>query len=121
MGNGESDKQILAKMRFFALAIPDSRFSVPGFNTVAPVRLSSDHSAMSTVVPFKAKGVRIALREAFDAHIPMRFARERIQPGWIHGFVVGLSRDFCLIAEVGDTMRFDGYVVIAIADLSQIE
>ena len=121
MGNGESDKQILAKMRFFALAIPDSRFSVPGFNTVAPVRLSSEHSAMSTVVPFKAKGVRIALREAFDGHIPMRFARERIQPGWIHGFVVGLSRDFCLIAEVGDTMRFDGYVVIAIADLSQIE
>lgn len=51
----------------------------------------------------------------------MRFARERIQPGWIHGYIVGLSRDFCLIAEVGDAMRFDGYVVLAIADLSQIE
>ncbi len=76
---------------------------------------------MSTVVPFKSRGVRVALREALEARIPMRLARERIQPGWIHGYVIGLSRDFCLIAEVGDAMRFDGYVVVLIADLSQIE
>lgn len=76
---------------------------------------------MSTVVPFKSRGVRAALREALDARIPMRLARERIQPGWIHGYVIGLSRDFCLIAEVGDAMRFDGYVIVLIADLSQIE
>lgn len=61
------------------------------------------------------------MRESFEQRIPMRFARERIQPGWIHGYIVGLSRDFCLIAEVGDAMRFDGYVVLAIADLTQIE
>jgi hypothetical protein len=76
---------------------------------------------MSTVVPFKSRGVRAVLREAFEAHIPMRYARERIQPGWIHGYVIGLSREFCLIAEVGDAMRYDGYVVVSIADLSQIE
>jgi hypothetical protein len=76
---------------------------------------------MTTVVPFKSRGVRAVLRESFEQRIPMRFARERIQPGWIHGYIVGLSRDFCLIAEVGDAMRFDGYVVLAIADLSQIE
>ena len=61
------------------------------------------------------------LREAYEAHIPMRLARERIQPGWIHGYVIGLSREFCLIAEVGDAMRFDGYVVVLITDLSQME
>ena len=76
---------------------------------------------MSTVVPFKSRGIRVVLRESFEQRIPMRFARERIQPGWIHGYIVGLSRDFCLVAEVGDAMRFDGYVVLAIADLSQIE
>lgn len=76
---------------------------------------------MSTVVPFKSRGSRAVLRESFEQRIPMRFARERIQPGWIHGYIVGLSRDFCLIAEVGDAMRFDGYVVLAIADISQIE
>lgn len=76
---------------------------------------------MTTVVPFKSRGVRAVLRESFEQRIPMRFARERIQPGWIHGYIVGLSRDFCLIAEVGDAMRFDGYVVLAIADLTQIE
>ena len=76
---------------------------------------------MSTVVPFRSTGVRVILREALEARIPMRFSREKVQPGWIHGYVVGLSRDFCLIAEVGDAMRFDGYVVLTIADLSQIE
>ncbi len=76
---------------------------------------------MSTVVPFKSRGLRAVLRESLEQRVPMRFARERIQPGWIHGYVIGLSRDFCLIAEVGDAMRFDGYVVLAIADLSQIE
>src|SRR5690606_26078765 len=39
----------------------------------------------------------------------------------IHGYVVGLSREFCLIAEVGDAMRFDGYIAIAIADISSLE
>ncbi len=76
---------------------------------------------MSTVVPFRSKGVRAVLRESFEQRIPMRFARERIQPGWIHGYIVGLSREFCLVAEVGDAMRFDGYVVLAITDLTQIE
>ncbi len=76
---------------------------------------------MNTVVPFKSRGIRVVLRESFEQRVPMRFARERIQPGWIHGYIVGLSRDFCLVAEVGDAMRFDGYVVLAIADISQIE
>lgn len=76
---------------------------------------------MTTVVPFKARGARADLREALEQRIPMRIQRERLQPGVIHGYVVGLSRDFCLIAEVGDAMRFDGYVAIAVADISSLE
>jgi hypothetical protein len=76
---------------------------------------------MSTVVPFKARGVRAELREALDQRIPLRVQRERLQPGVIHGYVVGLSRDFCLIAEVGDAMRFDGYIAIAVSDVSALE
>ncbi|ANB16607.1 hypothetical protein [Dokdonella koreensis] len=76
---------------------------------------------MSTVVPFKARGIRAALREGMESRIPMRFQRERIHPGVIHGFVIGLSRDFCLIAEIGDALRFDGYLAVAITDLSLVE
>ncbi|MET0225403.1 MAG: hypothetical protein ABW187_03090 [Dokdonella sp.] len=76
---------------------------------------------MSTVVPFKARGARAELREALEQRIPLRVQRERLQPGVIHGYVVGLSRDFCLIAEVGDAMRFDGYIAIAVSDISALE
>lgn len=76
---------------------------------------------MTTVVPFKARGARADLREALELRVPMRIQRERLQPGVIHGYVVGLSRDFCLIAEVGDAMRFDGYVALAVADISALE
>jgi hypothetical protein len=76
---------------------------------------------MTTVVPFKARGARAELREALEQRIPLRIRRDRLQPGVIHGYVVALSREFCLVAEVGDALRFDGYVAIAIADISQIE
>jgi hypothetical protein len=76
---------------------------------------------MTTVVPFKARGARAELREAFEQRIPLRILRERLHAGVIHGYVIGMSRDFCLIAEVGDTMRYDGYIAIAIADISALE
>lgn len=76
---------------------------------------------MSTVVPFKARGIRAELRAALEQRIALRVLRERLQPGVIHGYVVALSRDFCLFAEVGDSMRFDGYIAIAIADISIME
>lgn len=76
---------------------------------------------MTTVVPFKARGLRAELREALDRRMPMRLLRERLQPGLVHGYVIGLSRDFCLIAEVGDNLRFDGYLAVAIADLTSVE
>lgn len=76
---------------------------------------------MTTVVPFKARGVRAELQRALDERAPVRIHRERIQPGVIHGYVVGLSRDFCLIAEVGDAIRFDGYIAIAVADISALD
>lgn len=76
---------------------------------------------MTTVVPFKARGVRVELREALEQHIPLRLQRDGLQPGVIHGYVVGLSREFCLIAEVGDAMRFDGFIAIAISDISTLE
>ena len=76
---------------------------------------------MTTVVPFKARGVRAELKRALDERVPVRVERERVQPGTIHGYIVGLSRDFCLVAEVGDAIRFDGYLAIGIADISTIE
>ncbi len=76
---------------------------------------------MSTVVPFKARGVRAELRDAFERRVPLRILRDRLQPGVIHGYVVALSKDFCLLAEVGDAIRFDGYIAIAVADISALE
>jgi hypothetical protein len=76
---------------------------------------------MTTVVPFKARGVRAELKRALDERVPVRVQRERVQAGTTHGYIVGLSRDFCLIAEVGDAIRFDGYLAIAVADITSIE
>ncbi len=76
---------------------------------------------MSTVVPFRARGPRAELQAAFEHRLPMRIQRDNLQPGMIHGYVVGLSRGFCLIAEVGDAMRFDGYIAIAVGDISALE
>lgn len=76
---------------------------------------------MTTVVPFKARGVRAELKRSLDERVPVRILRERVQPGAVHGYVIGLSRDFCLVAEVGDAIRFDGYLAIAVADISAIE
>jgi len=76
---------------------------------------------MTLVIPFKARGVRAELQRALEERAPVRIHRERIQPGVIHGYVVGLSRDFCLIAEVGDAIRFDGYIAIAVADISALD
>ena len=76
---------------------------------------------MTTVVPFKARGMRAELKRSLDERVPVRIHREQIQSGVIHGYIVGLARDFCLIAEVGDAMRFDGYLVVAVADITQLE
>jgi hypothetical protein len=76
---------------------------------------------MTTVVPFKARGMRAELQRALDERAPVRILRERIQSGVIHGYVIGLSRDFCLVAEVGDAIRFDGYLAIAIADVTSLD
>ena len=76
---------------------------------------------MSKVVPFKSRGMRSELREALQQRVPVRIERERIQSGIVHGYVVGLSNEYCLIAEIGDALRFDGYLAVAIADLTHIE
>lgn len=76
---------------------------------------------MNNVVAFKARGVRAELRAAFEQRLPLRIQRDRLQPGTIHGFVAALSRDFCLVAEVSDSMHFDGCIAIAIADITALE
>jgi hypothetical protein len=79
------------------------------------------HRDESNVVQFRGRGVRAQLREAMDARVPLQLARERIAPGWVHGYVIGLSSEFCLVAEVSDAMRFDGFLVVAVGDVSAVE
>lgn len=88
---------------------------------VAAAGVVADHSGMSKVVPFKARGVRVLLRESLESRQPLRFQRDGMQPGMIHGFVVGMSPEFCLIAEIGDSLRLDGYLAVAIVDLTLVE
>jgi len=76
---------------------------------------------MTNIVKFKARGPRAYLREAQEQHIPVRVKREGIDPGWVHGMIVDVSADFVLIAEISDSMRFDGYLVIALGDVSHAE
>jgi len=79
------------------------------------------HRDSSNIVQFRGRGVRAQLREALDARAPVQLARERVSPGWIHGYIIGLSAEFCLVAEVSDAMHFDGFLVIAVSDVSTVE
>ncbi len=79
------------------------------------------HRESNNVVQFRGRGTRAQLREALEGRVPMRLIRERISPAWTHGYVVGLSAEFCLIAEVSDAMRFDGFLAVAIGDISAVE
>lgn len=76
---------------------------------------------MTNIVQFKARGPRAYLREAMEQRVPLRLRREGIDVGWIHGFVADLSAQFVLMAEVADSMRFDGFLVIALADVTEAE
>src|SRR5690606_17455075 len=82
---------------------------------------SRTHERMSKVLPFKSRGLRNELREAMQQRTPVRLEREPIQHGVLHGYVIGLSSDFCLIAEIGDAMRLDGYLVVAVGDITHLE
>ncbi len=75
----------------------------------------------SNVVQFRGRGARAQLREALETRAPVRVARENISDAWVHGFVVDLSAEFCLIAEVNDTMHFDGFLVLAAGDVTTVE
>ncbi len=79
------------------------------------------HHREGNVVQFRGGGVRAQLREALDARAPVQLARERVSPGWVHGYVIGLSAEFCLVAEVSDAMHFDGFLVVAVGDVSAVE
>jgi len=76
---------------------------------------------MTNIVPFKARGPRAYLREAQEQCTPVRLKREGIDAGWIHGFVVDLTAEFALLAEVADSMRFDGFLVLTLEDVSHAE
>jgi hypothetical protein len=79
------------------------------------------HHHQGNVLPFRGRGVRAQLREALDGRVPVQIARERVAPGWLHGYVIDLSAEFCLIAEVSDAMYFDGFLAIAVGDVSAVE
>jgi len=79
------------------------------------------HRDSNNVVQFRGRGVRAQLREALETRAPLRVLRERISPNWVHGHVIGLSAEFCLIAEVSDSMRFDGFIAIALGDVTVVE
>jgi len=79
------------------------------------------HHHEGNVVQFRGRGTRAQLREALEEHAPVQIARERVSPGLVHGYVIGVSSEFCLVAEVSEAMRFDGFVVLAIGDISTVE
>jgi hypothetical protein len=80
-----------------------------------------NHHHEGNVVQFRGRGTRAQLREALEERAPVQIARERISPGLVHGYVIGVSSEFCLVAEVSEAMRFDGFVALAIGDVSAVE
>lgn len=80
-----------------------------------------NHHREGNVVQFRGRGARAQLREVMESRTPVRVARENISEAWVHGFVIGLSAEFCLIAEVNDAMHFDGFLVVAAGDVTSVE
>jgi hypothetical protein len=79
------------------------------------------HHREGNVVQFRGRGTRAQLREALEGRVPVQIARSQISPGWVHGFVIGLAAEFCLIAEVSDAMHFDGFLALAVSDIDAVE
>ena len=79
------------------------------------------HHHEGNVVQFRGRGARAQLREALQERLPVQIARDRITPGLVHGFVIDVATEFCLVAEVSEAMRFDGFVALAIGDISAVE
>jgi len=79
------------------------------------------HHHEGNVVQFRGRGTRAQLREALEERAPVQIARERVSPGLVHGFVIGVASEFCLVAEVSEAMRFDGFIALAIGDVSAVE
>ena len=80
-----------------------------------------NHHREGNVVQFRGRGARAQLREAMESRTPVRVAREQISDAWVHGFVIAMSAEFCVVAEVSEAMRFDGFVVIAAGDVTTVE
>jgi hypothetical protein len=79
------------------------------------------HHREGNVVQFRGRGTRAQLREALENRMPVQIARSQVSPGWVHGYVIGLSSEFCLIAEVSDAMHFDGFIALAVGDIDAVE
>lgn len=79
------------------------------------------HHHEGNVVQFRGRGIRAQLREAMEGGMPVQIARERVAAGWLHGFVIGLSAEYCMLAEVNDAMHFDGWLAIAVGDVTDVE
>jgi hypothetical protein len=79
------------------------------------------HHHEGNIVQFRGRGTRAQLREALTEHAPVQIARERVSPGLVHGYVIGIASEYCLVAEVSEAMRFDGFIALAIGDISAVE
>ncbi|MBS0570104.1 MAG: hypothetical protein JSS28_05820 [Proteobacteria bacterium] len=79
------------------------------------------HHHEGNVVQFRGRGTRAQLREALEARVPVQIARSQVSPGWVHGYVIGLASEFCLVAEVSDAMQFDGFLALAVGDIDAVE
>lgn len=62
---------------------------------------------------------RQRLIEAHSAGTLVRFSN-RFEPGWKHGYVLGVGESWMLLAEVNDAIWLDGYVCVRIADLRKL-
>ena len=83
--------------------------------------MAMKHHHEGNIVQFRGRGTRAQLREALAERAPVQIARERVSPGLVHGYVIGIAGEFCLVAEVSEAMRFDGFIALAIGDISTVE
>lgn len=76
---------------------------------------------MATILPFKSRGTRPLLREAFETRQLVRLWREELEFGSYCGYIGAMGQVFLAMWVLGDNLGYDGIHILRQRDVTDIE
>ena len=62
-----------------------------------------------------------AISEAIENRVMSRIVRESIESGYFDGYILDATRELLLLAIVNETIHLDGFTVLRVADITDME